>query len=63
MGLVPALNRAHPHDFFLFVCNDNDFATQKGFQAGAAYNDPSGANVDTLILVYRISISKIRLRN
>jgi hypothetical protein len=59
MGLVPALDRAHPHDFFLIVANDNDFITQKGFQAGAAYKDPSGADVDTRFLVYRISVSKV----
>lgn len=58
MGLVPALDQARPHDFFLFVANDNDFITQKGFQAGAAYKDPSGAEIDTRFLVYRISISK-----
>ena len=60
MGLVPALDRKHPHDFFLFVANDNDFITQKGYQAGAAYKDPSGADVDTRFLAYRISISKVR---
>jgi hypothetical protein len=60
MGLVPALDRVHPHDFFLFVANDNDFITQNGFQAGAAYKDSSGADVDTRILVYRISGSKIK---
>jgi hypothetical protein len=60
MGLVPALDRAHPHDFFLFVANDNDFITQKGFQVGSAYKDPSGVDIDTRFLVYRISISKVR---
>lgn len=29
--------------------------TQNGFQAGAAYKNPSGADVDTRFLVYRIS--------
>jgi hypothetical protein len=36
MGLVPAHDPAHPHDFFLFIANDNDFVTQHGFQAGAS---------------------------
>ena len=34
--------------------NDNDFITQRGYQVGAAYKDESGADVDTLLLVYRI---------
>ena len=61
MGLVPALDPSRPQDFFLFVANDNDFVTRKGFQAGAAYKDPSGADIDTIFLVYRISVSKIRM--
>ena len=61
MGLLPALDPAHPRDFFLFVGNDNDFVTQNGFQAGAAYKDPSGTDVDTRILVYRITAPKIRI--
>ncbi|HEY2137101.1 MAG TPA: esterase-like activity of phytase family protein [Xanthobacteraceae bacterium] len=56
MGLVPAHDPAHPDDFFLFVANDNDFITQHGFQAGAAYADPSGADVDTILLVFRINL-------
>jgi hypothetical protein len=36
--------------------NDNDFITRRGFQAGAAYKDPSGADVDTMILVYRLTL-------
>jgi hypothetical protein len=27
MSLVPANDPAHPHDYFLFVANDNDFLT------------------------------------
>jgi hypothetical protein len=38
------------------VSNDNDFITPNGFQAGAAYKDPSGADVDTMILVYRVTL-------
>ena len=54
MALVPALDAANPRDFFLFVMNDNDFITQRGYQVGAPYKDESGADVDTLLLVYRI---------
>lgn len=56
MTLVPALDPANPEDFFLFITNDNDFITQKGYQAGAAYQDASGVEVDTMLLVYRITL-------
>ncbi len=56
MALFPALDRQNPRDFFLLVSNDNDFITQHGFAAGAAYKDPSGADVDTMILVYRLTL-------
>jgi hypothetical protein len=56
MALAPALDPANPNDYFLFVSNDNDFITQNGFQAGAAYKDASGVDVDTMILVYRVTL-------
>jgi hypothetical protein len=56
MGLAPALDPEHPRDFFLLVGNDNDFITQHGFQAGADYKDPSGVDIDTLMLVYRVTL-------
>jgi hypothetical protein len=56
MGLVPALDPAHPRDVFLFVANDNDFITQHGFHAGAPYRDPSGVDVDTMFLVFRVTL-------
>jgi hypothetical protein len=56
MTLVPALDPASPRDFFLFVSNDNDFITQNGFQVGAPYRDQSGADVDTTLLVYRVTL-------
>ena len=56
LALAPALDPANPNDYFLFVSNDNDFITQNGFQAGAAYKDPSGVEVDTMILVYRVTL-------
>ena len=56
MVMVPALDPANPRDFFLFVTNDNDFITQNGYQAGAAYKDQSGADVDTIILAYRLTL-------
>jgi hypothetical protein len=56
MALVPALDPAAPRDFFLFVSNDNDFITQNGYQVGTPYKDESGVEVDTLILVYRLTL-------
>ena len=56
MALVPALDPANPNDYFLFVTNDNDFITQNGYQAGTPYKDASGLEVDTMILVYRITL-------
>jgi hypothetical protein len=45
---------AAPHDYFLFVGSDNDFITLNGFMVGQPYTDK--ANVDTLILVYRVTL-------
>jgi hypothetical protein len=56
MTLVPALDPSNPQDFFLFVSNDNDFITQNGYQVGAPYKDESGADIDTLLLVYRVTL-------
>ena len=47
-------------DYFLFVGSDNDFITQDGMMAGKPYADASGANVDSLVLVYRVHLSGIR---
>jgi hypothetical protein len=60
MGLVPALDPANPRDFYLLVGNDNDFMTQDGFQAGSAYKEDSGVDLDTRLLVYRIAIPDLR---
>ena len=56
MTIVPALDPANPQDYFLFVTNDNDFITQNGYQVGAPYKDDSGADVDTIFLVYRVTL-------
>jgi hypothetical protein len=56
LAVVPALDPDNPRDAFLFVTNDNDFITQNGYQAGAAYRDQSGADIDTLLLVYRLTL-------
>ena len=54
MALAPA---GGPGDYFLFVGSDNDFITQHGMMAGKPYADASGANVDSLVLVYRIRLA------
>ncbi|AWB09246.1 hypothetical protein A6A40_30315 (plasmid) [Azospirillum humicireducens] len=54
IGLLPALDADRPNDFFLFVGNDNDFLTRNGYQADAPYD--AGADVDTMLLVYRLTL-------
>ncbi|HUI94782.1 MAG TPA: esterase-like activity of phytase family protein [Xanthobacteraceae bacterium] len=60
MGLVPALDPKTPNDYFLFVADDNDFITQHGFQVGAPYKDASGVDVDTMFLVYRVTLPEAK---
>jgi hypothetical protein len=55
--LLPALDPTRPNDYFLFVANDNDFATTDGFQVGSAYDD--GKDIDTMFLAYRVSITAV----
>jgi hypothetical protein len=45
-----------PDGDFLLVGSDNDFITQHGMMAGKAYADASGADVDTLVLAYRVTL-------
>jgi hypothetical protein len=56
MGFVPLSDADNPRDVLLIVGNDNDFITQDGFQAGKTYRDPSGTDVDTMFLVYRLTL-------
>jgi hypothetical protein len=56
MALLPVLDDTAPNDYFLVVANDNDFLSQNGSMQGAPYKDSSGANVDSMVLVYRISL-------
>jgi len=55
--LLSTLEPEKPNDYFLFVANDNDFATTDGFHAGAAYND--GKDIDTMFLAYRVTIAPV----
>ena len=43
-------------DYFLFVGSDNDFITQHGVLNGKPYQDGSGQDVDTLVLVWRVKL-------
>ena len=45
-----------PDGAFLLVGSDNDFITQHGMMAGKPYADKSGANVDSLVLAYRVTL-------
>ncbi len=56
MAVVSAFDKKNPNDYFLFIGSDNDFITQDGHMAGQPYADASGANVDTLVLVYRVTL-------
>jgi hypothetical protein len=56
MTVVPVGDRQAPNDYFLFVGSDNDFITQQGRMVDQSYADASGANVDTLVLVYRVTL-------
>jgi hypothetical protein len=49
---------ARARDYFLLVGSDNDFITQDGMMAGKPCKGASGANVDTLVLAYRVSLSR-----
>lgn len=57
-GMALAPDTGAPGDYFLFVGSDNDFITQDGVMAGKPYADSSGANVDSLVLVYRIRLPR-----
>ena len=56
MALLPVLDDQAPNDYFLVVASDNDFITQNGVMQGHAYKDSSGANIDSVVLVYRVSL-------
>jgi len=58
MALLPAQDRQAPDDYFLLIGSDNDFITQHGAMAGHTYADASGADVDTLVLAWRVSLSR-----
>ena len=60
MSVASVLDPALPDDYFLFVSNDNDFLTQDGFQVGAASKAEDGADVDTTLLVYQVTLPGLK---
>ncbi|HEY4294101.1 esterase-like activity of phytase family protein [Luteibacter sp.] len=58
MDLVPALDPAYPHDWFLLVGNDNDFIAKHCVMDGQRCD--SGIDNDNRILVYRLSLPDTR---
>ncbi|UCI22259.1 esterase-like activity of phytase family protein [Mesorhizobium sp. B2-1-8] len=56
MSVASVLDPKLPDDYFLFVANDNDFLAQDGFQVGAPYKADDGADVDTMFLVYQVTL-------
>jgi hypothetical protein len=56
LALLPVDDPAAPHDYFLVVGSDNDFITQHGSMQSKPYADSSGKDVDTLVLVYRVTL-------
>ncbi|TPJ41173.1 hypothetical protein FJ434_12800 [Mesorhizobium sp. B2-5-13] len=56
MSVASVLDPKLPDDYFLFVGNDNDFLAQDGFQVGAPYKADDGADVDTMFLVYQVTL-------
>ncbi len=59
MAVLPVFDKRKPHDYFLVIGSDNDFITQDGHMVGQPYSDASGANVDTLLLVYRVTLPPV----
>ena len=47
---------ATPGEYILLVGSDNDFVTQHGHMAGQAYKDAAGADVDTLVMAWRVTL-------
>jgi hypothetical protein len=56
MALLPVMDQSAPNDYFLVVGSDNDFITTKGSMQGKPYSDAIGKDIDTVVLVYRITL-------
>jgi len=62
LSLVSAMDASAPNDYFLFVGNDNDFATGSGklLQAdGTLLDYGAGLENDTMVLAFRVQIAAV----
>jgi hypothetical protein len=57
LALGPA---GKPGEYILLVGSDNDFITQDGHMAGRPYKDAAGADVDTLVMAWQVSLPSDR---
>lgn len=60
MDLAPALDPAHPDDYFLFVGNDNDFIARHCVMQGQRCD--SAFDNDNRLLVYRLTLPSMQRR-
>jgi hypothetical protein len=57
LALAPAGPKGQ---YILLVGSDNDFITQDGHMAGHSYKDAAGADVDTLVMAWQVSLPSDR---
>lgn len=61
LALAPAMDPHNRDDYFLFTMADNDFNTLNGFLGdGTPYSTSFGENVDTQIMVYRVTLPMVK---
>ncbi|CUA76575.1 hypothetical protein RSOLAG22IIIB_06358 [Rhizoctonia solani] len=58
-ALAPVLDAESPDDYFLITMADNDFITINGTALGKPYSASYGQDVDTQILVWRITLPSV----
>ena len=62
LGLVSAMDRNAPNDYFMFIGNDNDFQSASGKYLdtnGVLQSYNAGLENDTVLLAYRVRIADI----
>ncbi|KAB5592254.1 hypothetical protein CTheo_4299 [Ceratobasidium theobromae] len=59
LALAPTLDASAPDDYFLITMADNDFITTNGISLGKPYSAPYGQDVDTQVLVWRLTLPNI----
>ncbi|GAB1525470.1 hypothetical protein RhiTH_008633 [Rhizoctonia solani] len=58
-ALAPVLDSTTPDDYFLVTMADNDFITINGTALGKPYSASYGQDVDTQILVWRVTLPSV----